>query len=151
MHVDWLWTDFSKLTVAQWHAVGVLRQSVFIVEQRCPYPDLDALDPSSQHLLGWSESGDLLAYLRLVPPGLKYAEPSLGRIVVASAGRGAGLGVDLIREGQAGHQRLFPGQANTIGAQVYLQRFYTRLGFVNISEPYLEDDIPHIDMRWNPN
>lgn len=150
MHIDWQWTDFSKLTVAQWHAVSVLRQSVFIVEQRCPYPDLDALDPPSRHLLGYGETGELLAYLRLVPAGLKYAEPSLGRIVVAPAGRSGGAGLALVQEGLAGHQRLFPGRANTIGAQVYLQRFYTRLGFVNIGEPYLEDDIPHIDMQWNP-
>lgn len=149
MAIAWRWHALADLPATVWHEVGVLRQAVFIVEQACAYPDLDALDPLSAHLLGRDAAGTLQAYLRLVPPGAKYADPSLGRIVIAPAARGAGLGRPLVAEGLAEHQRRYPGLANTIGAQERLRAFYISLGFEPISEVYLEDGIPHLDMRWS--
>lgn len=146
----WRWVRLDQLDALQWHEVAVLRQAVFIVEQTCPYPDLDALDPPSLHLLGRDAAGTLQAYLRLVPAGLKYATPSLGRILTAPTARGGGQGRALVREGLAGHARHYPGQANTIGAQAHLADFYRSLGFAPASEVYLEDEIPHLDMVWQP-
>ncbi|MBV8659835.1 MAG: GNAT family N-acetyltransferase [Burkholderiales bacterium] len=148
MAITWGWYRLDDLTAREWHEVGCLRQSVFIVEQTCPFPDLDAADPDCMHLLGRDESGQLLAYLRLVPPGIKYPEASLGRIVTAPTARGTGIGRPLLLEGLAEHQRRYPGLANTIGAQARLEAFYQSVGFETISEPYDEDGIQHIDMRW---
>lgn len=150
MTIRWRWGDLSDFSAAEWHAVGVFRQAIFVVEQRCPYPDLDALDPLSRHLAGYDDDGRLVAYLRLVPPGLKYPAPSLGRIALATTARGIGNGRALVREGLAEHQRRYAGQPNTIGAQAYLTQFYRSLGFEPCSDIYLEDEIPHLDMTRLP-
>ncbi|MFC4159916.1 GNAT family N-acetyltransferase [Chitinimonas lacunae] len=148
--MHWHWTRLEQLSALQWHEIGLLRQSVFVVEQRCPYPDLDRLDPVSDHLLGHDEHGRLVAYLRLVPPGLKFDQPSLGRVVVAPTARRSRLGQALVAEGLAGHVARYPGRPNLIGAQAYLTSFYESLGFITVSDTYLEDEIPHLDMRWDP-
>ncbi|PHV12755.1 GNAT family N-acetyltransferase [Chitinimonas sp. BJB300] len=150
MQLNWKWYTLPEFSALQWHEVSTLRQAVFVVEQSCPYPDLDALDPVSEHLLGRDADGTLQAYLRLVPPGLKFREASLGRILTAAMARGNGTGRQLVREGLAGHVSRYPGGANRIGAQAYLLDFYRSLGFEPCSDTYLEDDISHIDMRWQP-
>lgn len=150
MSLHWQWATLDALSAREWHEVGMLRQAVFIVEQRCAFPDLDELDLNSLHLLGRNDAGELWAYLRLVPPGGKYDTPSIGRVVTASAARGSGAGRVLMLEGMAEHQRRYPGQPNTIGGQAYLNAFYESLGFETISEVYLEDDIEHYHMRWTP-
>lgn len=150
MSLHWQWATLDALSAREWHEVGMLRQAVFIVEQRCAFPDLDELDLNSLHLLGRNDAGELWAYLRLVPPGGKYDTPSIGRVVTASAARGCGAGRALMLEGMAEHQRRYPGQPNTIGGQAYLNAFYESLGFETISEVYLEDDIEHYHMRWTP-
>ncbi len=142
------WAVLGQLSAPEWHALAMLRQQVFIVEQCCPYPDLDSLDAVSRHLLYRSEDGVLRACLRLVPPGLKYTTPSLGRIVVLASSRGCGLGRRLVAEGLAEHQRCYPGQPNMIGAQVYLEKFYQGFGYECVGAAYAEDGIPHQDMRW---
>lgn len=150
MSLHWQWATLDALSAREWHEVGMLRQAVFIVEQRCAFPDLDELDLNSLHLLGRNGAGELWAYLRLVPPGGKYDTPSIGRVVTATAARGSGAGRALMLEGMAEHQRRYPGQPNTIGGQAYLNAFYESLGFETISEVYLEDDIEHYHMRWTP-
>lgn len=150
MALTWRWHALSEMSAAHWHTVASLRQAVFVVEQTCAYADLDALDTISQHLLGHNAAGELVAYLRLVPPGVKYPDASLGRILVAAPYRRQGLGRELVQSGLRQHQALYPGSVNTIGAQTYLLDFYRSLGFVPQGEPYLEDNIPHIDMRCCP-
>ena len=101
------------------------------------------------HLLGreaTSSSGPLIAYARLVPPGLKFAEPSIGRVLTASRARRSGAGRELMREAVARVRAMWPGHPIRIGAQRYLERFYGEFGFVQVSEPYDEDGIPHIEM-----
>lgn len=150
MQLHWKWSTLEELSSLEWHEVSVTRQAVFIIEQTCPYPDLDAFDPVSIHLLGRDAEGKLQAYLRLVPPGVKFSEPSLGRILTASTARGTGAGRLLVRKGLAEHARRYPGLPNKIGAQAHLLDFYRSLGFEPCSDTYLEDDIPHLDMRWQP-
>ena len=147
--MHWRWANFAELDAAAWHQVALLRQAVFVLEQQCRYYDLDDIDPQCLHLLGYDTDLQVRAYLRLVPPGLTYPTPSLGRIVVDARVRRQGWGRQLVHEGLAEHRRLYSGADNTIGAQAYLKRFYESLGYVCQGEVYPLDGIPHIDMHWS--
>lgn len=122
------------------------RQSVFVVEQDCPYLDADGLDPKCWHLLGLSPTDQILAYLRVIPPGLRYEEASIGRVITTAAGRGQGFGRALMEQGISHLRSLYPNASIRISAQQYLEAFYTSLGFRSVSEPYEEDGIPHVEM-----
>jgi ElaA protein len=148
--ITWQWTPFDGLSPAQLYAMLALRQDVFVLEQACLYPDLDGLDVDAHHLLGWREDAQgkpvLVATLRCLAPGAKYAEMSLGRIATCRAARGTGAGRELVAQGILCAERLHPGHAIRIGAQAHLERFYGSFGFRKVSEPYDEDGILHIDM-----
>ncbi len=144
--LDWQWQAFSDLGAQGVYDMLALRARVFILEQG-PYLDPDGIDPHSRHLLGRDAQGELQAYLRLVEPGLKYAEPSLGRVVLAKPLRGSGLAHDLVARGVTQAGQCWPGQGLRISAQAHLQRFYSGHGFVTVGEGYLEDDILHVQMR----
>jgi ElaA protein len=151
--IEWQWKRFAELAPAELYALLAARAAVFVVEQQCAFLDLDGLDASAWHLLGWAgadEGRTLAAYLRLIGPGGKYAEPSIGRVLTTAPYRGTGIGRAAMREGLEGAARLFPGQALRIGAQQRLERFYTELGFRTASEPYQEDGIAHVEMLWTP-
>lgn len=150
MDLRWQWSRFGDLPAAQLYEALALRQQVFVVEQQCVYLDVDGLDPFSWHLFGRDAGGALQAYLRLVDPGRKHDEPSIGRVVTTATARGTGAGRALVAEGVAGHDRLWPGRANRIGAQAHLQAFYGSFGFEPVGEPYDEDGILHIDMLRSP-
>ncbi len=147
--LHWQWLRFAALGVDNLYDALALRCRVFILEQG-PYLDPDGIDRSSGHLLGRDEQGRLLAYLRVVDPGVKYAEPAIGRVITAPEVRGTGLGHRLFAEGLRQCQLAWPGQGVRISAQSHLQRFYAAYGFVPVGEPYLEDDIPHLEMRRAP-
>jgi len=139
------WARLDGLGARDFHAAKLLRDAVFVVEQNCVYQDTDAFDLQCWHLLLWSGQ-DLAAYLRVTDPGSKYAEPSLGRVLTAPAYRGQGLGQVLLTEALRRCASSWPGQANRIGAQHYLLKFYQSFGFEPVSEIYLEDGIPHVEM-----
>jgi ElaA protein len=147
--MNWTWQRFADLGVDNLHDALQLRARVFILEQG-PYLDVDGRDRSAWHLLGRDGEGTLVAYLRVVDPGVKYDEPSIGRVVTAPEVRGTGLGRELMGEGLAGCARHWPGRAIRISAQARLQRFYAELGFSDASDEYLEDDIAHLEMLWRP-
>lgn len=141
--MDLVWHDraFAELTLAELYAIVVLREQVFVVEQACVYQDADGLDPIARHL--WAARGDAIAaYLRIVPAGAKFAEPSIGRVIVAPEERGTGLGRALMARGIAA----IGGGPIRIGAQAHLERFYGELGFRRASDDYDEDGIPHLEM-----
>ena len=147
--IDWQWHTFADLSNADLYTVLAARQQVFIVEQTCIFPDIDGLDAAAQHLLGWTTvdgQRQLAAYLRLLAPGVKYQEASIGRVLTTPAARGSGAGRALLAEGTAGADRLYPGHANRIGAQLYLEKFYQQFGYVTVTAPYDEDGIMHVDM-----
>ena len=151
--VDWQWKRLPELSPAELYALLAARASVFVVEQACAFLDLDGLDEFAWHLLGWGGAdGDpaLAAYLRLIDPGRKYAEPSIGRVLTTAPFRGGGLGRAAMREGLERAARLYPGRALRIGAQQRLERFYAELGFRPDSAPYLEDGIAHVEMLRTP-
>ncbi len=149
MALVWTWRRFAGLSTDDVYDLLALRAAVFVVEQACAYLDPDGLDRHSWHLLGRDDSGALRACLRVVDPGLKYAEPSMGRVVLDLALRGSGLADQLVDQGLHRADAAWPGQGNRISAQAHLQRFYGRHGFQPVGAIYSEDDIPHIQM-WRP-
>jgi ElaA protein len=143
--MHWSWQRFEGLGVDNLYDALQLRSRVFVLEQG-PYLDADGLDRQSWHLLGRDAAGALVSYLRVVDPGVKYDEPSIGRVVTSPETRGGGSGRALMTEGLAGCERLWPGRAIRISAQAHLERFYGSLGFVRVGPNYGEDNIPHVEM-----
>jgi ElaA protein len=150
MPLVWRWCRFADLGVDGVYDMLALRAKVFILEQG-PYLDPDGADRQAWHLLGRDEAaGALRAYLRVLDAGVKFADVSIGRVVVDASLRGRGFGHQLVREGLAQCERCWHGQPISISAQAHLQRFYARHGFQTVSDEYLDDGIPHVDMRRSP-
>lgn len=145
MNINWEFKNFSELTLESLYDIMRLRQEVFILEQNCPYLDADGKDIHSYHLLGYLNS-ELVAYLRLVMPGISYDELSFGRILTSKKIRGNGVGKLLMEEGIKQSKIIFGNIPNRISAQKYLKKFYNEFGFKEIGKEYLEDGIPHIEM-----
>lgn len=146
--INWTCKSFDELSLKEWYNVSMLRQQVFIVEQYCPYLDADGKDLKAHHLIGSNEKGELLAYARLLPVGVSHKErTSLGRIVSAEKARGTGIGRELVTQCIQWAEKLYGKTTIQIGAQCYLEKFYNKFKFQKISDVYLEDGIPHIDME----
>lgn len=143
--INWILKKFEELSPFELYNIIQLRNEVFVVEQNCPYQDADNKDLKSYHLMGMKEE-KLVAYTRLVPPDVAYKEPSIGRVVTSPSIRGTGIGIALMQESIAKTNFLFGHHPIKIGAQLYLEKFYTSLGFVTSSSTYLEDNIPHVEM-----
>lgn len=150
MLLQWTLARLNQLSPVDVHDMLSLRSEVFVVEQACVFQDPDGADLSSTHLLGRSVEGQLAAVLRIVDPGVKYAQPSIGRVVCAPALRGRGLGRELFAQGVLHCRTLWPGQGIRISAQARLQNFYEAHGFVVQGPAYLEDGIPHLEMFLKP-
>ena len=145
----WQFSRFDDLPIRDWYAASIARVDVFVMEQNCPFQDNDGADFNSWHLLGWqSTTGgrELAAYCRIVDAGVKFAEPSIGRVVTPRAFRLKGYGKILMSEAVRRHGNLYPGQPNRIGAQQRLEKFYEGFGFKTASAMYIEDGIPHVEM-----
>lgn len=143
---EWVWRSFSELSADELYDIFVLRQTVFVVEQNCAYLDADGWDRRSRHLYMRDAAGLMVAYLRLVEPGVKYDEPSIGRVITHPGVRRTGIGRALMLEGIRGARRWYPGAAIRIGAQSWARSFYGSLGFVPVGVEYIEDEIPHVEM-----
>ena len=149
--LTWRWCRFDELSVFELDAIYRARQQVFSIEQACAYLDADGFDEASWHLAAWSAAYKLpLAYARVVHPGLKYAEPSIGRVITTAPARGTGLGRELVRRVIAHCGEVFPGRGIRISAQTRLEPFYAEVGFIAVGPPYLEDGIPHTEMLRAP-
>jgi len=144
--MDWKNYRFEDFTASELYSVLKLRVDVFVVEQNCPYPELDNLDQQSIHLL-YREKGEVLAYARLVPAGVKYELPSIGRVIVRQDARGRGLAKQLLERSIDYIREEWQAAAIQLQGQVYLQEFYQSFGFQPISDSYDEDGIPHVDMK----
>lgn len=146
MLIRWSSSLLSELDATTLYQVFRLRQDVFVLEQRCLYADIDELDPHALHLVGFDASDQLIAYLRIVPPEMHYQEPAIGRVVIASAARGQGLGRVLISEGVRLTQQQYANSDIRISAQSHLVELYKESGFENVGDSYVEDGIPHQEM-----
>jgi ElaA protein len=144
--VVWQVERFETLSLETLYAVLAARVEVFVVEQDCPYQDLDGQDRLALHVIGSTRPATIAAYARLLPPDNRFAEPSIGRVLTAGAFRRSGLGIELMQRSIRACSKAWPGQPLRISAQRYLERFYGDLGFRTASEPYLEDGIPHVEM-----
>jgi ElaA protein len=146
----WHELPWKDVTRDQWHGVTRLRVDVFVVEQDCPYSDMDGKDLRGWHV--WAEDhplekgGAAAAYARVLAPGVSYAEPSIGRVATRQDRRGEGLGRELMARCIEVSERVWPGLPIRISAQCYLEGWYEELGFESVGEPYLEDGIPHVQM-----
>ena len=145
MQLKWKYNFFTELGVDELYTILQLRNEVFVVEQNCVYQDADNKDAASYHLTGW-EGNTLAAYCRILPPGLSYSEASIGRVVSSPAYRNTGCGRELMNEAILRTLAQFDCNTIRISAQLYLQKFYEQLGFTQVSETYMEDNIPHIEM-----
>ena len=136
---------FNDIETLLLYKILKLRCAVFVVEQNCPYPDLDDYDQKAVHL--WAENeGEILAYCRIFDKGIKYKETSIGRVITTEKGRGKGLGRQLIKYAlEVIENRLHQTEVR-ISAQDYLLRFYSDFGFVDTGKKYLEDNLPHTEM-----
>ena len=148
VNVTWNIHTFQELTVEQLFDVLLLRVDVFVVEQQCAYRELEDWDrhPETVHLSGRNEGGQLIAYARILSPGVRFAEINLGRFVVRADWRKQGIGHQLLRAALQEISRCWPQTSIRISAQDYLQAFYAQYGFIRVSDVYLEDGIPHVDM-----
>ena len=147
MKLHWNLKKFEALTPYELYDIVWLRNEVFVVEQNCVYQDADYKDQKGWHLMGVNEQGKLMAYVRLLPAGVSYEkEPSIGRVLTNPAVRGTGAGKELMQEAIRLCAELFGESDIKIGAQYYLLKFYSTLGFEQTSDIYLEDGIEHIEM-----
>ena len=144
--VKWKIKRFEALSLEELYAILQLRSEVFVVEQNCVYQDIDYKDQKAVHLIGEYE-GKTVAYARLFKPKDYFEKASIGRVIVKPDYRHLKLGHELMREAIQVVKTSFGESQITISAQLYLQRFYESHGFVATSEVYLEDDIPHIEMK----
>ena len=143
--IHWRFVPFSALTSLELYEMLQLRSEVFVVEQSCPFQDMDGADQKAMHLMG-TKDGKLVAYARCFAAGEKFAEASIGRVVTHMSARGDGIGHVLIKESIARLLQHWGPQPIRIGAQARLEKFYKQHGFVQNGEPYIEDGIPHIEM-----
>lgn len=143
------WDAIDDLTPRALYAMLKLRVDVFVVEQKCPYPEIDGRDIGAFHLR-ILDGDELAAALRVLPPEKDAGPVKIGRVVVAPAYRGYKLGQRLMKEAVDFAHARFPDMAIELGGQSHLQKFYGSFGFVAISDEYLEDGIPHVDMRLEP-
>lgn len=152
--MEWMCKSFDELGGTLLYRILAARNAVFVVEQQCPYQDIDGRDAQSLHLIAQSRDASNLpqiaAYLRLLPPGLAYDEASIGRVITSASHRGTGLGRELLARAVAIAEVQWPDAPLRIGAQAHLEAFYGSFGFVKASEPYDEDGIMHIEMLRAP-
>lgn len=146
MNLQWEIKRFEALSLSELYKLLQLRSEVFVVEQNCVYQDIDGKDEKALHLIG-EENGEIVAYARLFKPKDYFDEASIGRVVVRETSRSKKLGHILMREAIQVIETHFDVTEITISAQLYLKHFYESHGFVQISDTYLEDDIPHIRMK----
>lgn len=148
--LQWSLKKFDALTPAELYAILRLRSEVFVVEQNCVFLEMDNKDQPCHHLMGWLNKTDgapeLVAYTRLVPPGVGYEYPSIGRVVTSATVRQSGMGKLLMQKSIAALEELYGTTPIRIGAQLYLKKFYESFGFAQTSEIYDEDGIDHIEM-----
>ena len=145
MPIEWEFKRFEELTTFQLFEIYKLRTAIFVVEQNCPYQEVDDKDLKAVHVMGYT-NGKLVAYCRILPKGISYDEVSIGRVAVDKAYRKFGYGRELMWQAIEYINQKMKTQAIRISAQLYLKEFYESLGFRQQKEEYLEDGIPHIEM-----
>ncbi len=144
--IKWKIKRFNELSLQELYYILKLRSHVFVVEQNCVYQDVDGKDEKAMHLIG-EFNAEIVAYSRLFKPGDYFETASIGRVVVHPDARDKKFGHEMMQKAIAGIEYHYNTKQITISAQLYLKKFYESHDFVQTSEMYLEDDIPHIEMK----
>ena len=147
--MKWSCKAFKDLSLDEFHDIIQLREIVFVVEQDCPYLDVDGKDKEALHVFGEYE-GNIVATTRILKPGISYDEVAIGRVVTSPTLRGMGMGKQLMEESMKFVKLHFANVPVRISAQTYLLRYYKSFGFIETGEEYLEDNIPHFEMLYKP-
>lgn len=143
--MEWKIRSFEDLSNKELYNILALRNKVFVVEQDCIYQDCDEKDLGAYHLF-YCDGDKILAYLRILEKGVSFDEVSIGRVVVDEKYRGRDLGRKAMKRAIDFIYSIYGESKIRISAQVYIKDFYKSLGFEEVSNVYLEDDIPHIEM-----
>lgn len=147
LELDWKIEKLDRLSPKEVHDMLKVRVDVFVVEQKCAYPEIDGKDSDCWHVLGQDSSGLTVAVARIAPSGVIYREASIGRVALAKSARGVGHGIRVMEEAIIFCESNLKTPSIKIAAQLYLKKFYSDFGFEQISDTYLWDGIDHIDMR----
>jgi ElaA protein len=145
MSLTWVWKAFNDLSAEEVYTILCVRQEVFVLEQECLYLDADGKDRKAFHLMGF-KGDELVAYARILKPGVSYAEVSIGRILSTKNARGTGAGMQLMDQALSRIENEFGQVPIRISAQSYLKEFYQKYDFQPTGKEYLEDEIPHMEM-----
>jgi ElaA protein len=145
--MNWKIKKFKELNVEEIYKILALRTDIFVVEQNCPYQECDGKDKNSYHLFS-EENGEIIAYLRIIEKGISYDEISIGRVCINKTHRGKGISREMILKAINFVESNLNENTIKIQAQARLLEFYNSFGFEKVSEEYLEDNIPHIDMIY---
>ena len=145
--MTWSYCSYDELSKEDLYDVLALRAEVFVVEQDCPYQDVDYKDQESHHVLARSNDGTLVGYTRIPAPGVSYDEvPAIGRVITKETARGTGLGHELIVNSISYIDQLYGKVSIKLSAQSQLTGYYGKHGFESTGKGYLEDGIPHTEM-----
>jgi ElaA protein len=147
--MEWILKRFSELSSLEMYEILHLRNEVFIVEQKCPYQDIDDKDKYGFHLFAKDEKKTICAYLRILDQGQTFDEISIGRVIIRKDMRGTGLGQKMLLKAIEFIENTLKEHKIRIAAQAHLQNFYKAVGFIPCSEVFLEDNIPHIEMIYS--
>jgi ElaA protein len=142
----WYIKHFKELSAKEFHQLIQLREAVFVVEQDCPYLDVDGKDLDAFHIWAENQKGEILCTSRILKQGVSYPEVSIGRVCTSVSGRGKNLGKDMMNKCSNFIETTLKTKEIRISAQTYLLKFYNELGYESTGKEYLEDDIPHVEM-----
>jgi ElaA protein len=148
MILDWQIKHFSEISIAEFHDLMALRIKIFVVEQNCPYQEIDGKDKKAYHLIGRDGLGNVVATARILPKGISYKEVSIGRVAIDESDRNKGNGHVLMEKCMKYIDEEFGATNIRISAQSHLENYYQKHGFVSTGKTYLEDDIPHVEMLF---
>ncbi|GEL78611.1 GNAT family N-acetyltransferase [Tenuibacillus multivorans] len=146
--MNWENKSFYELSNDELYDILKLRVDVFVVEQNCPYPEIDDFDREARHFF-YQKDGQILAYCRMIPPGVKFKEASIGRVITHPSERRTGIGSLMLQEAMDFIDENWENCDVKIEAQAHLQAFYSQCGFETISDEFLEDGIPHVEMLYS--
>ncbi|MER2226322.1 MAG: GNAT family N-acetyltransferase [Carnobacterium sp.] len=146
--MEWRIKTFNELSNDELYEITKLRSEVFVIEQQCIYEEYDGKDKKAYHLFG-EKDGEILAYLRILEKGISFNEISIGRVLVTKKYRSKGLAKEMMSRALEFIEDNLNEKVIRISAQEYLLKFYLSLGFVKVSQVYLEDGIPHMEMLYN--
>ena len=141
--------SFQELSLEEFHDIIALRIQIFIIEQNCPYQEVDGKDKLAHHLFFKNEKDEIIAVTRILPQGISYAEVAIGRVVVHEDYRGTGLGNQLMADSMNFVQDKYGKVPVRLSAQKHLENYYGNHGFKSTGKEYLEDGIPHVEMLYN--